>query len=206
MLALSAASFAAAADDGHDSHKHATAAAETAGEHSHGRSEIHGGSSVMTAENHFELLFTTDEARLYVYDGSQAPVRNLEGVNVMLTLATKDSKVNPLSMAYVKADPKKGVSQDYFVARHDFKSAGGNAAKAMVRVEGLGKKPVEFKSAVVLGEQAAYTCAMHPEVKTEEPGSCPKCGMPLHKVERVEEHEHDAKHDAGTPGAHDQHH
>jgi len=26
-----------------------------------------------------------------------------------------------------------------------------------------------------------YTCPMHPEVKKDKPGSCPKCGMTLVK-------------------------
>lgn len=29
-----------------------------------------------------------------------------------------------------------------------------------------------------------YTCTMHPEVKSEKPGVCPKCGMDLVEVER----------------------
>ena len=28
-----------------------------------------------------------------------------------------------------------------------------------------------------------YTCPMHPEVKSNKPGSCPKCGMDLVKKE-----------------------
>ncbi len=28
----------------------------------------------------------------------------------------------------------------------------------------------------------SYTCAMHPEVRREQPGNCPKCGMVLEKV------------------------
>jgi hypothetical protein len=24
---------------------------------------------------------------------------------------------------------------------------------------------------------SAYTCSMHPEVKSDKPGTCPKCGM-----------------------------
>ena len=27
--------------------------------------------------------------------------------------------------------------------------------------------------------KAEYTCSMHPEVREENPGRCPKCGMPL---------------------------
>ena len=29
---------------------------------------------------------------------------------------------------------------------------------------------------------AAYTCPMHPEVRSDKPGSCPKCGMALEPV------------------------
>ena len=29
-----------------------------------------------------------------------------------------------------------------------------------------------------------YTCSMHPEVKSDKPGDCSKCGMTLEKVEK----------------------
>ena len=32
------------------------------------------------------------------------------------------------------------------------------------------------------GEGPAYTCPMHPEVRTDAPGFCPKCGMSLERV------------------------
>jgi Cu+-exporting ATPase len=32
------------------------------------------------------------------------------------------------------------------------------------------------------GEPAAYTCPMHPEVRQDHPGNCPKCGMALEAV------------------------
>ncbi len=32
-------------------------------------------------------------------------------------------------------------------------------------------------------EKVEYTCPMHPEVISNEPGDCPKCGMPLEKKE-----------------------
>ncbi|MFC6997053.1 heavy metal-binding domain-containing protein [Rufibacter roseus] len=43
-----------------------------------------------------------------------------------------------------------------------------------------------------------YTCPMHPEVVSNEPGKCPKCGMFLEKVEAgasqdsTAQHQHEA--------------
>jgi hypothetical protein len=31
-------------------------------------------------------------------------------------------------------------------------------------------------------EKVVYTCSMHPEVQSDKPGSCPKCGMDLVKI------------------------
>ena len=33
-------------------------------------------------------------------------------------------------------------------------------------------------------QEVAYTCPMHPEVRSSEPGACPKCGMALVPVEK----------------------
>lgn len=37
-------------------------------------------------------------------------------------------------------------------------------------------------------ENAVYSCPMHPDVKSDQPGSCPQCGMDLEKVEHSSEH------------------
>lgn len=37
----------------------------------------------------------------------------------------------------------------------------------------------------------AYVCPMHPEISSEEPGRCSKCGMNLVPREKSEEHPHD---------------
>src|SRR3546814_6698112 len=39
---------------------------------------------------------------------------------------------------------------------------------------------VTHKSADGMAEnQSVYTCPMHPEVKSDKPGKCPKCGMKI---------------------------
>lgn len=54
---------------------------------------------------------------------------------------------------------------------------------------GMDVKPGAKATAAAAGE---YTCPMHPEVKQNGPGKCPKCGMALVPAEgdSVKEHEH----------------
>ncbi len=52
------------------------------------------------------------------------------------------------------------------------------------------------------GEGGQYTCPMHPEVVSDGPGSCPKCGMFLEKVETKDEDDHSGHHhDHSSAGA-----
>lgn len=51
--------------------------------------------------------------------------------------------------------------------------------------------PKKEKTAPAPGQPAAvYTCPMHPEVQSDKPGECPKCGMKLQLKEPEENHEH----------------
>jgi hypothetical protein len=45
------------------------------------------------------------------------------------------------------------------------------------------KTPVTVQSSTT--EKVLYTCPMHPEVRSDKPGKCPKCGMDLIMVEKV---------------------
>ncbi len=57
------------------------------------------------------------------------------------------------------------------------------------------------------GGSGAYTCPMHPEVISDAPGKCPKCGMNLAKAEEVESHGHGHGHGHAShaPSAHGDH-
>ena len=39
------------------------------------------------------------------------------------------------------------------------------------------------ESTSIAGEKIVYTCPMHPEIISDKPGQCPKCGMELVKRE-----------------------
>ena len=42
---------------------------------------------------------------------------------------------------------------------------------------------IESSSAAKPAAKQLYTCPMHPDVISDEPGKCPKCGMDLVPVE-----------------------
>jgi FtsP/CotA-like multicopper oxidase with cupredoxin domain len=64
-------------------------------------------------------------------------------------------------------------------------------------------KVIAFLAEMDMGEpegEGTYTCPMHPEVVSEEPGHCPKCGMKLLNSELARE-----SNDKGREHAHHQH-
>jgi Ni,Fe-hydrogenase III large subunit len=52
-------------------------------------------------------------------------------------------------------------------------------------------------------EPGKYTCPMHPEVVSDQPGNCPKCGMTLVKSDAAADHDHGGH---GKHGSHDHDH
>jgi hypothetical protein len=44
--------------------------------------------------------------------------------------------------------------------------------------------PKQVNKTAPAGQQkVTYTCTMHPDVKLDKPGTCPKCGMDLVEME-----------------------
>jgi membrane fusion protein, copper/silver efflux system len=70
-------------------------------------------------------------------------------------------------------------------------------------MDSKGEKPLSHKQhhdpTTTLKKVQQYTCSMHPEVITDKPGKCPKCGMTLIKVKAKTVKEDTKK--AGTPQA-----
>ena len=57
----------------------------------------------------------------------------------------------------------------------------------------LAQKPEPTTSTVRNQEDEFYTCPMHPDVMSDTPGKCPKCGMTLVRTRRPEMAEYDVK-------------
>ena len=46
-------------------------------------------------------------------------------------------------------------------------------------------KSVKDQSTLTKKNSVYYTCLMHPEVRSDKPGKCPKCGMDLKEMNNV---------------------
>ena len=53
-------------------------------------------------------------------------------------------------------------------------------------VVSCGNNSSENKSTKAAIGKETYSCPMHPEVTSDKPGKCPKCGMDLEKVETTD--------------------
>lgn len=147
--------------------------------HSHEKAEIHGGEVTMTPHHHFETLFTPDGIRLYVYDENQKPVMSLKDAKASVVLQSKDGKSESIPLTYLPPDTASSRTQPCFAASHEFGAIQESTMKGLFAVQGLGKEPIQFKTPVSMMQEKFYTCTMHPEVRAEDPGKCPKCGMNL---------------------------
>jgi len=173
--------------------------------HSHHMAMVHGGEVTMTPHHHFEVLFTDKQARVYVYDDQQAPINDLSTVKTTMTLMAKDGKPETMTLQYMAPDPEKGRTQAYFYAEHDMSDVKDGAMKATVKLMGLEKEPVEFRTAVKMGQQMSYVCPMGDSAPAEDPGRCPMCGMDMTMMEHGSGMGSHMDHHGGD-NTHEQHH
>ncbi|MBL8308797.1 MAG: heavy metal translocating P-type ATPase [Burkholderiales bacterium] len=93
----------------------------------------------------------------------------------------------PTAMAQSLQDPVCGMNvTDQSAHRHEhaarmyyFCSAGCKSKFAADPGKYLAPKPATASSAPSASIGSLYTCPMHPEIRQDHPGTCPKCGMAL---------------------------
>jgi hypothetical protein len=131
-------------------------------EHSHERSNLHGGAVTMTELHHFETVFGPGEVRIYMYSETQTPM-SLADAKATATMKTRDGREQaiplridkteipgdavyycPMHPEVTKADPDKCpkcgmtlVPQDMLVGEVDLTGVSAGGAKLVVRIEGL---------------------------------------------------------------------
>ncbi|MCA9756543.1 MAG: hypothetical protein KDA27_12130 [Candidatus Eisenbacteria bacterium] len=209
-LLLSSGPLLAQHAHGHDQ---AEGTNETMAGHSHHMAMRHGGEVTMTPQHHFEVLFTDDGPCLYLYGADQQPILDPKSVKAQVTLMDKDGKSQMMDLHYRGPDSSKGRTQGYFYADHDMSHMNVENMKAMFRVMGLQKDPIEFRTPIEVGDEAMYVCPMGDSPPAEDPGRCPKCGMELKKADsghHMDSDEHEHGHMEGMMGHddddHDDHH
>lgn len=94
-----------------------------------------------------------------------------------------EAKRKPLEINRSKVDVKKPKKAE--VAKKVNITSKTEAAKPAIKAESLPQ--ILSSSKPKSGVSVTYTCPMHPEVSSDKPGKCPKCGMEL--VE-TEDHQH----------------
>ena len=152
--------------------------------HSQESSELHGGSVIMTPKHHFEVVFGSEEVRVYGYDGAHKPISEMMDAGVALTLQKTDGDPEELALSYVGPDAESGRKQGYFAAPYKFGDVEEGQIKATFLVSSMAKEPITFEAAVRVSEPVTYACPMHAEITGEDPIECSVCGMLLTKQEQ----------------------
>lgn len=120
-----------------------------------------------------DLLLIQDRLSFYIYKGNMKPVSKKDNVSGSITF------INDGEPSTKTALVSRGVNQ--FVAQ--LKDTGPFRATVEFEVKGKTISAMFEHKGLGHGASAIYTCAMHPDIQSDAPGQCPKCGMFLEKVE-----------------------
>lgn len=98
-------------------------------------------------------------------------------------LAQLSDKLFSVPASFKQVRGRKRVGVDFLVNKTE---TGWSVRQAVIRqVDGQARAAARPQAPSALprpdSEQASYTCPMHPDVVSDKPGACPKCGMALQK-------------------------
>lgn len=147
----------------------------------HGMKGTSGGEIIKTGNYQFEIVYQpvlkTDPFTIYVMNKKGKPL-----VSSVITgsaeITYQDGSTETVSL-FAKGEnayavPLKNLTQP-FVSLFNIQIDKKNVA---MRYEYKGENTSQNVSS-----GSYYTCPMHPEIKSDKPGDCPKCGMKLEKTE-----------------------
>lgn len=117
-----------------------------------------------------DIFLKTDQLRFYIFKGNYKTILN-KGITGTIIIKYNDGNE-------VKA-PLQAKGDDFFVAQ----LKDSESFQATVKFTIKGKTVTAIFSHNGIGQQVTttYVCPMHPEIKSDTSGTCPKCGMNLEK-------------------------
>ncbi len=149
--------------------------AEMAPGETHAHVAPHGGVVRSASPYHMELVQHPSELHIYLLGAKMSAVPT-KGTTGTVMVQTADNKTSTVALA--------PAGNDHFTAKLP---AGAKVRTAIVTLQADGKTintrfdRLDETAAAGKAVGAAYTCPMHPEVLSDKPGKCPKCGMNLVK-------------------------
>ncbi len=134
----------------------------------------HGGELKEVGKYHIEMvvdmLMKEDQITIYLFKGNMKPVSN-DGITGTITFNFKDGSVI--------SDKVRTKGDSRFVAQ--LKNSESFNCIVKLSIDGKTVSTVFSYSGFGNNVSSVYSCSMHPEIKSESPGKCPKCGMNLEK-------------------------
>lgn len=135
----------------------------------------HGGTMKLVGKYHIEMtvnmLSAQDKLSFYLYKSNMKTVSN-EGITGTVSFENEDG---------TKATQElRALGTNGFAAQLQ----NTNSFNCTVSFEIKGKTVSTYFTHKGLGHGATaiYTCSMHPDIQSDAPGNCPKCGMNLEKL------------------------
>ncbi|PCJ23023.1 MAG: hypothetical protein COA97_12520 [Flavobacteriales bacterium] len=116
------------------------------------------------------MFLKKDQLRFYLFKGNFRAILN-EGITGTITIKSNDKKTSTQSL--------QAKGNDFFVAQ--LQNSGSFQATVKFIIKGKTVSTVFIQNGIGHHSSASYTCSMHPEVKSDTFGTCPKCGMNLEK-------------------------
>jgi len=115
-------------------------------------------------------MFKENQLNFYLLKSNLKPIAN-EGITGTIVIDYDDGVTSTQNL--------KAVGDDFFVAQMD------KSVPFRCKVEFLVKGKIVSTFFTYKGFSnnmaSVYSCSMHPEIKSDNPGKCPKCGMTLEK-------------------------
>ncbi len=131
----------------------------------HGLDIVAAGLRPVTSPRHASVLLVVGPLTAALRDAASVVYAQMVRPRAVFALGSGD--LLPLPVADVVA----GLSQEELVS--------GVRRLRQAFAEGAFRPDISDFDAPALQIRIEYTCPMHPEVVSDEPGSCPKCGMTL---------------------------